>query len=883
MMRFLYVLVLSLSILVLLRAPIVSANHVDVKIDDDFRGDFDQDEVVKIKNPTDVQFSPDGTLMMVPDKDGTLYVVEDFEGSNPKTTKALSVSKICNNVERGFSGCAFHPKFGESNRYIYLYYTYDINNDCDSSGNRNRGPVNRLSRFVLGDNLEVDKSTEEVFFETPIMPYGSHNAGNIAFGQDGYLYVSVGDGGGGISTTNDDGVLYPQALDMLLGKILRLTDDGNIPPTNPFVEDKSERCNKDGWTSKPSIKCQEIYSYGLRNPFKFAMDVNNKKKTRFYINDVGRKTWESIREAGDGFGGANYGYPEREGPCKKKKATDCKPADEDEGFLEPIHWYIHDEEDGGAVTGGAFYPNDAGWHPSFQNSYIYADYAFGGVYRMVEGGEGCAYPKCDPPISPFADDLKVFSDYMRVTAIKFGPYKGGQALYVATRGHTGNNGDMGIFRVSYTGPLYSTDDVSSNGDGDSVLEIIAAPAPAPVPAANRPPKAVLTADITLGFPPMTVNFDATESFDPDTDGKGFALRYEWDFEGDGYPDESVSGPAVKHTYTKSGIYFAYVTVYDSQGAGDVTKIMIEVERAPPQPLIIEPDEDASFAVGDPIRLVGAGIDAEGGPPLPDRSFTWEVRMHHHEDHYHVIMEPTVGNHLELPAAPGPMDVESAKDTHLTVLLTVTDDTGLSMTTKTILRPKMVDLLFVTVPSGLILDVDGVEYTSPVALTTWENHRFEVEAPTQRKDTSTTQSRDESTTYIWESWSDGHAQLHDFVAHSSSRNTGATALVANFKILPFGIPSTEAASSTSSIRSNQGDDGSVSGAIASAVFIAIGAAGMIAVIGFVVWMLRRRMPREMDKDAYGATPDDECAVVEHAITDESRPSSDDGSDVEARGR
>ena len=306
MMRFLSFLVLSLSLLVLL-APAVNANHVDIKIDDDFRGDFDQDVVVKIKNPTDVQFSPDGTLMMVPDKDGTLYVVEDFESSNPKTTEALSLSKICTNVERGFSGCAFHPKFGKNNRYIYLYYTYDINNDCDTSGSPNRGPVNRLSRFVLGDNLEVDKSTEEIFFETPIMPYGSHNAGNIAFGHDGYLYVSVGDGGGGISTTNDDDVLYPQALDMLLGKILRLTDDGDIPPTNPFVEDKSERCNKDGWTSKPNIKCQEIYSYGLRNPFKFAMDVNNRKKTRFYINDVGRKTWESIREAGDGFEGANYG------------------------------------------------------------------------------------------------------------------------------------------------------------------------------------------------------------------------------------------------------------------------------------------------------------------------------------------------------------------------------------------------------------------------------------------------------------------------------------------------------------------------------------------------------------------------------------------------
>ena len=290
-----------------------SANHAKLSIDPDFRGDFEQDLVVKIKNPTDVQFSPNGAeLMMVPDKDGALYVVEDYEGTNPTVTKALEFKKICTNVERGLSGCAFHPDFGKNgNRYIYLYWTLDKYDDCDTSGSPTRGPVNRLARFVLGKDLKVDRDTEEVFFDTPIMPYGSHNSGQIRFGADGYLYVSVGDGGSGISTTNDDGVLYPQALDMLLGKILRLTADGGVPDDNPYMKEKSERC-KSGWTSKASIKCQEIYSYGLRNPFRFAMDIN-RRRTSFYINDVGRHTWESIRPGGGAFKGANYGYPDREG------------------------------------------------------------------------------------------------------------------------------------------------------------------------------------------------------------------------------------------------------------------------------------------------------------------------------------------------------------------------------------------------------------------------------------------------------------------------------------------------------------------------------------------------------------------------------------------
>ena len=315
------ILTLFLAVTSLLIHP-AHANHAKLSIDSDFRGDFDQDLVVKIKNPTDVQISPNGgELMMVPDKDGVLYIVQNYEGNNPIVTKALEFKKICTNVERGLSGCAFHPQFGKNdNRFIYLYWTFDKNGDCDTSGSPIRGPVNRLARFVLGENLKVDMDSEEVFFDTPIMPYGSHNSGQIRFGADGHLYISVGDGGGGISTTNNDGVLYPQALDMLLGKILRLTADGDVPDDNPYMKEKSERCNRDGWTSKPSIKCQEIYSYGLRNPFRFAMDPNERRRTKFYINDVGRHTWESIRPAGDGFEGANYGYPDREGYVALGKA-----------------------------------------------------------------------------------------------------------------------------------------------------------------------------------------------------------------------------------------------------------------------------------------------------------------------------------------------------------------------------------------------------------------------------------------------------------------------------------------------------------------------------------------------------------------------------------
>lgn len=239
------------------------------RVDSTFLADFDEEFVLSLDDadaPVDIQISPDGSTMLVPEKGGILWVVEHFDpvhGRLPRKTRALTLSRICTNVERGFAGTAFHPAFGVDNRYIYLYYTYDKNNNCDASGTAKRGPVNRLSRFVLGSDNVVDPSTEEVFFDTPILPYGGHNSGQIRFGTDGYLYVSVGDGGGGISQENDNGILYPQALDMLLGKILRLTDDGGIPPTNPFTDPQtSARCHRTGWSGNADVKCQEIYSYG---------------------------------------------------------------------------------------------------------------------------------------------------------------------------------------------------------------------------------------------------------------------------------------------------------------------------------------------------------------------------------------------------------------------------------------------------------------------------------------------------------------------------------------------------------------------------------------------------------------------------------------------
>lgn len=547
------------------------------------------------------------------------------------------------------------------------------------------------------------------------------------------------------------------------------------------------------------------------------------------------------------------GYPDREGPCRKKEASDCAP---DSRYLSPIHWYLHDDEEGGAITGNAFYPNDAGWPWDFQNSYLYADYALGGMYRVTRGGEACPYPRCDPPVSEYAPTTKVFSKLYKVTGMAFGPYMGGQALYISTRGSDGLRGDKGIFRIKYSGPpiappptvvpplntavigstpaianipetatteaeIASTaetattevdientpetastevnivEDFAAPVEGDDWVlppgginfpgagttanadngaaptspgtteSTVAASQPS-IPQAtpieyNRIPKAFVSASTTLGFPPLFVKFDGTESYDPDgLDGP--PLRYEWDLDGDGIVDSTSPTPSFK--YMKSGIYTAVLKVRDVKDAEGTTSIQITVENAPPRTRIIEPSEDATFSVGDEIKLRGTAFDVEGGL-LPGTSLTWEIRRHN-ENHWHSVLEPTVGNNLIVPSVPAPSDLDTAKDSYLVVFLTATDDTGLSSTSKTILKPKLVDFALETNPPGLVVVVNDEDFQTPVTITTWANAEISVHAKSQ--------TDSNGNAYTWQHWSDGGTNSHTFLV---AEEMSLSPIVANF--------------------------------------------------------------------------------------------------------
>lgn len=260
-------------------------------------------------SPVGVVAVPDETQrLFVIDQIGKVWVIDASGTRLPDPfidVSALMVSLGENYDERGLLGMAFHPNYTMNGRF-YLYYT---------APPRPGGPVpdatwnniSRVSEFsVSASNLnQADIGTERIILEVD-QPQGNHEGGTIAFGPDGYLYISIGDGGG----AHDVGPghvpdWYPvneggngQDIEAnLLGNILRIdVNSGSpygIPADNPFV-------------GKPGL--DEIYAYGFRNPFRFSFDMRGSR--RLFAGDAGQNLWEEISVVEKG---GNYGWNVKEG------------------------------------------------------------------------------------------------------------------------------------------------------------------------------------------------------------------------------------------------------------------------------------------------------------------------------------------------------------------------------------------------------------------------------------------------------------------------------------------------------------------------------------------------------------------------------------------
>ena len=292
------------------------------------------------------------------DGTGRLFVVEQggririIDGTTIISTPFLDIhTKISGGGERGLLGLAFHPSYASNGRF-FVYYT-------DTSGyiviaEYHRDPSNANRALTAGS----------ILFRIG-HPYTNHNGGMLAFGKDGYLYIGTGDGG----SAGDPGN-RAQRLNYALGKILRIDVDhtsGTLkyrnPSTNPFVGKSGD---------------DRIWSYGLRNPWKFSFD---RSTGDLWIGDVGQNRYEEIDRAtkASGLGRArNYGWRVMEGRACYNPSSGCSTS----GKTMPIAVYSH--SNGCAVTGGYVYRGTK--YPDMVNAYFLSDYCSGKIWALVANG-----------------------------------------------------------------------------------------------------------------------------------------------------------------------------------------------------------------------------------------------------------------------------------------------------------------------------------------------------------------------------------------------------------------------------------------------------------------------------------------------------------------
>jgi len=305
-------------------------------------------------NPINIQNAGDGRLFVV-EQAGLIQIVS-AEGSRNETP-FLDINSIVINGggERGLLGLAFHPDYA-TNGYFYVNY---INN----SGNT---VISRFSRSATDPDL--GDSTSELQLLTYTQPFQNHNGGGMAFGPNGYLYISSGDGGSG----GDPGD-RAQSLTTLLGKILRIdvdnTSNGNnyaIPSDNPFVGSP---------TAMP-----EIWAYGLRNPWKFSFD---RSTGDLWIADVGQNEFEEINMVVSTAAGENYGWRCYEGNAEYNQSGNCPP---DNTLTFPIAEYSHNNDGLSkcSITGGFRYRGTA--QPNLVGLYFFADYCSNEIGILQQSG-----------------------------------------------------------------------------------------------------------------------------------------------------------------------------------------------------------------------------------------------------------------------------------------------------------------------------------------------------------------------------------------------------------------------------------------------------------------------------------------------------------------
>jgi glucose/arabinose dehydrogenase len=309
--------------------------------------------VTDLQSPLDMAFAANGDIL-VAEQTGKIRLIKN---SKLVDESLLDIKSKLVNINMGFDvrgilGFTIHPKFS-TNRKIYIFY-------CAPTSTPKADHKDVVAEYTLSPNLtQADPNSGRIIFSVD-EPGQGNNGGCIKFGPDGYLYVAMGDGGGGGDKHGPIG--NGQNLNTLLGKILRINVNSDstytVPKDNPFV-------------NKPDVR-PEIWAYGLRNTWRFSF---NKATNQLFTSDVGESSWEEVDIIEKG---ANYGWRITEGMHCFNPKLNCDFT----GITKPIAEYDH--HNGVCVIGGYVYNGKQ--LPAIKGKYFFADWT-GPIYYIQKTGD----------------------------------------------------------------------------------------------------------------------------------------------------------------------------------------------------------------------------------------------------------------------------------------------------------------------------------------------------------------------------------------------------------------------------------------------------------------------------------------------------------------
>ena len=645
-----------------------------------------------LSQPTAVRFSSDGRVF-VAEKSGLIKEFDSLSDATPRVYADLR-PKVHDYWDRGLLGIALDPSFPTKN-VIYALYTHDApiggtapvyNDNCADPTGAGCKVSGRLSR-ILADGAE------QVMIEDWCQQYPSHSIGSLAFGPDGYLYVSGGDGasfnwvdygqGGGVlnrcsDPANEGGALRSQDLrttsdpTTLDGALLRIDPDtGAGAPGNPFA-------------SSADANARRIIAHGLRNPFRITFRPGTGE---LWAGDVGWNEWEEINRVVDvaDTTAENFGWPCYEGSPRQpgydaQNLSICETLyGQNNAVAAPYFAYRHSDHvipsescpiGGSSIAGLSFAFYSGGPYPAeYDGALFFADYTRKCIWAMEKGGT----------VLPSPSNIKGFvGGAANPVDLQIGP--DGFLYYV-------DIGGGGIRRIEYTA------------------------------AVNQPPVAVARANPTSGEVGMTVSFDGSSSSDPNGD----QLSYAWDLDADGaFDDATVAQPT--WTYNAAGTFRVSLRVADGRGGTATDAVTIGVGL--PSVTIASPGTSLLWSVGETISFSGSAVDNQG-QSIPSSKLEWTLVLKHGacpdcHDHFLQTYVGVTSGTFTTPDHDYPSE--------LALTLTATDASGLRNSTSIRVLPRTTTLNFQTSPTGLKLTFNGVNSVTPFSRTVIVGSHNSLSAP-----------------------------------------------------------------------------------------------------------------------------------------------------------